>query len=183
MITESEILAVGNLAKPHGINGEITGILPSEISLDDLTCVVIDIDGIYVPFFIEKWRPKSSESVLIKFEGIDNEIKAKQISNKDLFVLRRDLEKMGFEEPDNDEEGFYASDLIGFTVFDSDNNRIGQVCDYDDQTENLLILVKRQDDSTIYLPLADDLIEEFDSEKKVIILDLPTGLIDDDETK
>lgn len=177
MITDSEIRQTGSLGKPHGIGGEITALIPEDIDIDLLRCIVVETEGIYVPFFIEQWRPKSSESVLLKLEGIDNEIQAKNLANKPVFVLREDLDKMGFAE-DSDGDGFYTADIIGFTVRDSDGTPVGKIKDYDDQTENILILVELPDNREVYLPLADDLIEDFDPEGKTITLDIPLGIIE-----
>lgn len=175
MITSSELYPAGRLGKPHGINGEVTALIPGEIDIDELKCIVLDIDGIFVPFFIDQWRTKSGESVLLKLEGISNEIQAKALSNKEIYILHEDMAKMGLEEEVN--EGFYTADVIGFTLYDSDGSLVGEVTDYDDQTDNVLLLVKLSDGREVYVPLADDLLTGFDAENKTITLDLPTGII------
>lgn len=177
MIRKTEIRPVGTFNKPHGINGEINAVIPSDIDIDRLKCVVVELDGIFVPFFIEQWRPRSSESVLLKLEGIDNENQAKELTNKELYLLVEDLREMGLE---NDEEsnGFYMSDIIGYTVHDTDGTVAGEITGYDDQTENVLISVRTPRGKTVYLPLADNLIEDFDSGHRSITLDIPAGLID-----
>lgn len=50
MIHRSEILEIGRLLKPHGIKGEITVELFGDIDMRALKCVVVNIDGIFVPF-------------------------------------------------------------------------------------------------------------------------------------
>ena len=60
-IISPEILTtVGKLMKPHGINGEITVLLTADVDLAALRCVILEMDGIYVPFFLNSVRPKSS---------------------------------------------------------------------------------------------------------------------------
>ena len=85
MIKSEEIKEIGSFIKPHGINGEIVALLPSEIDVDALSCIVLDMDGIYVPFFIEDWRPKAKESILLKLEGVTDEIAAKEFTGKIIF--------------------------------------------------------------------------------------------------
>lgn len=171
MIKSEEIKEIGSFIKPHGINGEIVALLPSEIDVDALSCIVLDMDGIYVPFFIEDWRPKAKESILLKLEGVTDEIAAKEFTGKIIFCLRRDLPE-SFE----DEDGFFTGDLIGFELYSADMNSVGEVVDFDDQTENVLLMVKRPDGAIIYVPLAEDLIVEFDPEGEKITLDLPEGI-------
>ena len=64
MIVESEISVIGRTLKPHGINGEIAATIDAPVNLDSLQCIILDIDGIYVPFFIRSYRYRGSEAVL-----------------------------------------------------------------------------------------------------------------------
>lgn len=51
MITSDEIIEIGAFVKPHGVKGEISAQIDYEIDLQELKCLIIDIDGIFVPFF------------------------------------------------------------------------------------------------------------------------------------
>lgn len=172
MIKPEEIKEIGSFIKPHGINGEITALFPAEVDPDMLSCIVLDMDGIFVPFFIDEWRPKATESVLLKLEGVTDESGAKEFAGKHIFCLRKDLPESIAE----DDEGFFTGDLIGFELSDTDSTPVGEVIDFDDQTENVLLMVKRPDGTVIYAPLAEELIVEFNPEAKKISLDLPEGI-------
>ena len=50
MITESQLLPVGRLLKPHGINGELTVLLTADGDFASLSCRVWRLAGIFVPF-------------------------------------------------------------------------------------------------------------------------------------
>ncbi len=174
MIRPEEIKEIGSFIKPHGINGEITALLPAEVDPDSLSCIILDMDGIFVPFFIDEWRPKSTESVLLKLEGVSDENGAKEFAGKRIFCLRKDLPDTIAE----DEDGFFTGDLIGFELRDAESNHVGEVVDFDDQTENVLLMVKRPDGTVIYTPLAEELIVEFDPEARILSLDLPEGIFE-----
>ncbi|MDE7442675.1 MAG: 16S rRNA processing protein RimM, partial [Muribaculaceae bacterium] len=75
-----EFVEIGKLQKPHGIKGEIVATIDADIDLEQLTYIVTVIDGLNVPFFINSLRPRSSESVLLTLEGIDNERDAAELS-------------------------------------------------------------------------------------------------------
>lgn len=77
MILRTDITEAGVFNKPHGIKGEISATLDFDIDLSDVKCIVLDVEGIFVPFFIVSVRPKTSETVLITINGIDSEQKAR----------------------------------------------------------------------------------------------------------
>ena len=66
--------------------------------------------------------------------------------------------------------------LIGFEAL-LGPDRKGVIEDFIDDSDNPLFLV-RIGEKVIYVPAADDLIEEIDVETKRIVFDLPDGLIE-----
>lgn len=175
MISDKEICQIGSIIKPHGINGEVVAMVNSDVFLLDLKCIVLKIDGINVPFFISSSRPRGTESMLITIDGIKNEREAAKICGLDIYALKCDFDEDGFNDED---EGFYVSDLIGFTMTDAANHLIGKITGYDDSTVNILLLVEDTNGATKYIPMADELIESFNAEDKTISLNLPAGILD-----
>ena len=71
MILRDELIAIGRYNKPHGVAGEISATIDVDIdTLKELSCLVSDIDGIFVPFFVNSCRPKSQETVLLTIDGM-----------------------------------------------------------------------------------------------------------------
>ena len=59
MILRDELIAIGRYNKPHGVAGEISATIDVDIdTLKELSCLVSDIDGIFVPFFVNSCRPR-----------------------------------------------------------------------------------------------------------------------------
>lgn len=174
MIREKEITVIGQTLKPHGINGEISATIDSDIDIAALKCLIFDIDGIYVPFFVNSFRARGSEAVLLTIDGITDEAQAAKLCSMDIFALKSDL---GGDKEDN-EEGFYISDLVGYKLMDSDGNTVGEITGYDDSTANTLLIIELPDETTKYVPVADELIEEFDPDSKTIKLNLPSGILE-----
>lgn len=175
MILVDEITEIGRTLKPHGINGEISAAIDADVDIDSLKCLVFDIDGIYVPFFIESYRSRGSEAVLLTIDGVSDENEAAKLCGLDIYALKTDISAV---EDDGESDGFYISDLIGFTVYDTEKRNIGEVSGYDDSTANTLLIVEQTDGSSKYVPVADELIESFDIDKRIITLNLPEGLLD-----
>lgn len=174
MIKRTEITEAGVFNKPHGIKGEVSATLDIDIDPAMLKCIVMDVEGIYVPFFISSSRPRSAETYLLTIDGVDSEQKARELSGKEFYVFDSDL-------PDDDEDGedgFYASDLIGYTMVDSDLGKIGEITDYNDSTANLLLIVTTPEEKEIFVPLAPEFIDCIDPETREVLTSLPDGIID-----
>lgn len=175
MILRTDITEAGVFNKPHGIKGEISATLDFDIDLTQVKCIVLDVEGIFVPFFIVSVRPKTSETFLITIDGIDSEQKARTLSGRTFYLLDSDLS----EQDDADGEGgFYLSDLIGFTLTDSESGTVGEITDYNDDTSNLLLIVTTLDGDEVYIPVADEYIDDVDTESHTLHTTLPSGIID-----
>ena len=48
--------------------------------------LVLDIDGILVPFYLEEYRFKNDENVLVKFEDIDTQEQARNYTGCGFFT-------------------------------------------------------------------------------------------------
>jgi len=63
MIRRDELTPIGTIYKPHGINGEVTATFEQGVDPESLRCIVLDRDGIFVPFFINSIRSRGSQAV------------------------------------------------------------------------------------------------------------------------
>ena len=175
MITRDELIAIGHYNKPHGVAGELSVTVDVDLEvLRGLSCLVSDIDGIFVPFFVNAIRPKSVDTMLLTIDGIENEKEAARLVNRDIYALKRDYQQ---ESIDADADGYPLDFFIGFELRDNDGSRVGEITDVDEQTENAIFVVDR-DGSEIMVPATDDLIVEFDVDNKLMVMDLPEGLLD-----
>jgi 16S rRNA processing protein RimM len=175
MITREELIAIGHYNKPHGVVGEISATIDVDFDvLQSLTCLVSDIDGIYVPFFIDACRPKTAETVLLTIDGITSEQMAARLVNHDIYALKRDFSQAS-EEADAD--GYPLDYFIGYELRDSDGAVVGEITDVDEQTENAIFIINR-DGAELMVPASDDLIVEFDIDKQIMVMNLPEGLLD-----
>jgi 16S rRNA processing protein RimM len=177
MITREELINIGHYNKPHGINGEISATVEVDFDvLQELSCLVSDIDGIFVPFFVNAMRPKSGETVLFTIDGMDNEQDVQRLVNHDIYALKREYRQ---ESEDADADGYPLDFFIGFDLVDDDQgNRVGQITDVNEQTENAFFIVEADGGAELLVPAVDDLIVEFDLDKKVMVMSLPDGLLD-----
>lgn len=175
MIRQDELIEVGHIVKPHGINGELSVTLDEpDVDLSELKCIVLDIDGLFVPFFVESVRSRGAASVLVTIDGISDEKQAAPLGGKTVWALRDDLD---FDD-DAESDGFYAEDFIGYSLTDVEKGEIGLINAINDVTDNVLFIVDRPDGSEVFVPVAEEFFREIDTENKRILMELPTGLLE-----
>lgn len=172
MIKLSEIAEIGRFNKPHGIKGEISVSVDGNIDLEDVKCIIVRIDGIFVPFFLKSVRPKTADTSLITIEGIDSEEKAQELTNRDIYILRSDL-----PEEETDEDGLYASDLIGYEINDVTSGKIGVIEDINDSTQNILFIVRTPEGKELYIPVAEEFILSVDPDNEIVKTDIPVEIL------
>lgn len=174
MIERSQIFPIGSVTKTHGIHGEIAMTLDQDVDLAELRCIVFDMDGIYVPFFVSAVRTRGASAVLVTLDGITDEVQAAEFTGKQLFALKEDVD---IDDNEIDPDNIYLEDLIGFKLIDTDGTEVGIISGYDDSTENTLFTVANTDGDDILIPAVDDLITDIDIEAKILTMNLPSGLI------
>lgn len=172
MIKREEVVEAGKFLKAHGLSGEVNAVLDSTIDPDSLECIVVEIEGIFVPFFIESWREKGTESCLLKLEGFEDSDSVQPILGKEIYALKRNL-----PESDDRSDGFYLSDLIGYTIVDDCGDKIAVIDDFDDSTQNILLITRDSKGELLYIPFVEEFINAIDATAKVIEMDLPSGIL------
>lgn len=174
MIRQEDVYKIGRLGKPHGVKGEISFQFTDDVfDRMDADYLIIEVDGILVPFFIEEYRFRSDETALLKLEDIDTQEAARELTNSDVYFERR-------LSDDADEPSMAA--IIGYRlVNDADGQEIGTITGIDDSTANILFEVLKSDTddgSPILIPAAEEFITGIDNDKREISVALPEGLLD-----
>lgn len=174
MITSEELIEVGKFQKTHALKGELNMIidLDPEYFIEG-NPLIVDYDGIMVPYYAESVRKKGSTSFLIKLVGIDNEEEASQFINKDIYILKKDASNW------IEEEFLTSNSFIGYQIIDvSSNTLVGEIKNIDDSTYNVLFIVKNDRNEEFFIPANEDLIKEIDYDSMQIRMNIPEGLLD-----
>lgn len=172
MIKQNEVYKIGRIGKPHGVNGELQMQFDDDV-FDRVSAdyLVLDIEGILVPFFIEDYRFRSDNVLLIKFSDIDTQERARELTGSDVFFPRKLAAK---DECDNISWG----QLVGFHIIDINiNKEIGVIVSVDNSTINTLFEVRTKNNKDILVPASDYLIQDIDATKQVIKMNLPEGIL------
>ena len=168
MIREEEVFQIGKLGKTHGVKGEISFLFDDDVfDRVDADYLILKIDGILVPFFIEEYRFKSDSNALMKFEGIDTQEQARDLTGIDVYFPR--------SLADSDDGTLTWSVLVGFDIIDADSGRtVGRIASVDDSTLNILFCL---DDGRL-IPASEDLIIAIDQQARSLTMHIPAGLLE-----
>ena len=168
MIKREDVYKIGKLGKTHGVSGELSFLFDDDVfDRADADYLILDIDNILVPFFIEEYRFKTDNNAIIKFEGIDTQDRAREFTGSDVYFPR--------ELNDEEENGLSWAAIVSFDIIDASTSKtVGRIASVDDSTIN--ILFELEDGKLI--PASEELITDIDKHKKTITIDLPKGILE-----
>ena len=168
MIKQEEVYKIGRLGKSHGVRGEVSFLFDDDVfDRVDADYLILDIDGILVPFFIEEYRFRSDTTALMKFEGIDSQERARELTGCDVYFPRNLAA--------SDDDSISWSAIVGFGIIDASTNKsVGHIASIDDSTLNILFCLE---DGHL-IPASEDLITQIDQQARTITMHLPAGLLE-----
>ena len=154
------MLQIGKILKSNGIDG---GILvsfrdfdASELNLEEP--VYIEFDGLPVPFFVQSIQPKGTMKAVLHLNDMSSLEDAEEVVGRFLCLEG--------EWEDSEEE-----DFIGWTVLDKGRG-VGEVTGVEAIPGNPCIYVGEK-----LIPLHEDLVLRIDEKRRILDLDIPSGLI------
>jgi 16S rRNA processing protein RimM len=167
MIKKEEVYKIGRLGKAHGVKGEVSFQFDDDIfDRVDADYLVLEIDGILVPFFMEEYRFRSDVVALVKFCDVDSQERAAELTGCNVFFPRRLAEE--------DDAPTLAS-LVGFDLVEANSGKkVGAIAHIDDSTANLLFELE----NGRLVPASDELIEHINTKERTIIMQIPEGLLE-----
>ena len=169
MINKDELFPIGTTHAPHALQGELSCSFTNTVfDEEEAPFFVLEMDEIFVPFYLEWYRFKTETTALVKFEGVDSEAEARELAGKTIYLP---VAYRGMSEP----EDLTLHDLVGFEVIDRQAGSLGHITAVDDTTMNVLFVV---DDGRVVMPAHDAFVDQIDYQGKSIYVHLPDGLLD-----
>ena len=167
MIRQEEVYKIGRLGKAHGIKGEVSFQFDDDIfDRTDADYLVLEIDGILVPFFMEEYRFRSDSLALVKFCDVDTQERASELTGCSVFFPRSLAEE---------DDTPTLSSLVGCDVVDTESGKkVGTIAAIDDSTAN--VLFELEDGRLI--PATDELITDINTKERTIKMEIPEGLLE-----
>ena len=159
---------IGRLGKTHGVKGEISFLFDDDVfDRVDADYLILKVDGLLVPFFIEEYRFRSETNAIVKFEDIDTQERARELTGCEVFFPRALAENSG--------DSLSWAAIAGFDIIDADSSKvIGRITSVDDSTINILFCLE---DGRL-IPASEEFITAIDQQANTITMHLPEGLLD-----
>lgn len=171
MIEMDQVIRMGTLLKAHGVQGEMVLSVPEYLDWsEDLDCLVCQIDGILVPFFIESFREKSATAMLVKFQDVDSLEATSRFIGLKVFLPK----KFAVE---SDDDTLSWESFIDWTAVDREVGKLGAITAIDDSTANILFQIRDGNRERI-IPANEEWIDGIDEKKRLLTFNLPEGLAD-----
>ncbi|RQP12151.1 MAG: 16S rRNA processing protein RimM [Chryseobacterium sp.] len=162
---------LGRIVRRHGLAGNVILKLDTDKPEDykKLESVFVDVNGLLVPFFIDKRSWSRSDSMIVGFKNT-TEAQIDQLLGKEVFLPLSSLPPLTGTQ-------FYYHEVIGFSVLGTDGSNYGIIESVNDQTAQHYFILDRSGKQVI-VPIVRDWINEVDRAGKTITMDLPEGLLD-----
>lgn len=162
---------LGKVTRTHGLQGNVIMKLDTDQpeQYNKLEGVFLEINGLLTPFFIEKQSWQKGDTKIIFFKNATAAL-ADQLVGKNVFLPLSTLPKLSGKQ-------FYFHEVIGFSIFDENNQLCGVIKEVNDQTAQHYFVLTLQGKEVV-IPIIKDWILEVNREEKFIKMTLPEGLLD-----
>ncbi|MCR4921278.1 MAG: ribosome maturation factor RimM [Bacteroidaceae bacterium] len=168
MIRDEEVYQIGVITRTHGIRGEVAMSFTDDVwDRAEADYLVVRIEGLLVPFFLEEYRFRSNTMALVKFQGYDTADEARELCGCEVYFPHS-------LTPDRSEEEDYTwRYFTGFRIVDARAGELGTIDHVDDTTANVLFSVGDR-----LIPAAEPFIEQVDHKGRILYMHLPEGLLE-----
>jgi len=168
---EPVYLVVGFLRRAHGVRGEMIMDLHTDFPERLRSGRKLFIGDQHKPVTLSGAR-SHAKGMLVKLKGVDTPEDVVPFRNQWVYVKSTDV-------PALPKGKLYQHELLGFTVVDNDENRLGELVEIIETGANDVYVVRNESGKEILLPAIPSVILEIDSARRVIRVHLLEGLIDD----
>ncbi len=162
---EDSLIQVGRIRSPAGLRGELHVELLSDVPGRFSEGREVLIRG--VPHSIQRAR-RTPKGLLIKFRGIDSPQDAEELRNEPVFIGK----EHAIPPPPG---AYYHYQLLDMCVVTTAGDELGLITDVLQTGANDVYVVKGAEKETL-VPALADVVKTVDTERGVMVVDLPDGL-------
>ena len=115
-------------------------------------------------------RSLSGKYAILDLQGVETFEGAEQLKGTEVFVEADQLSS-------SSEDEYYFFELIGLSVFSTDNKLLGKVSKITDSAQNILVVEMLSGKQSL-IPFTEPIVKEVDVINKRIVIDPPAGLLE-----
>ena len=166
-----EYFKIGKFVAVHGLKGELLlkHTLGKKTSLKGLPAFFTeDKKNSFLPWFIESASIKNEEEIYLKPEGVDSREAAMKLAQKEIWVTEPEFKKFAAKTA--------PSSMLGYTVVNG-TEPLGEILEIIEQPHQLLCRLEIKG-KEVLIPLHEQTLLKADHKKRLVIVELPEGLLD-----
>jgi 16S rRNA processing protein RimM len=166
-----QYFSIGFFIGPHGLNGELIlkHDLGKKTAFKGVRCFFLEEPGNkWLPYFLTEAKGKSADESYIQLEGIENREAAKKLSGKKVWLKEEDFQHQKAKAA--------PISLIGYHIKEADQE-LGIILEVIEQPFQILCRLEIQE-KDVFIPLNESTLQRIDHKKKLVLVELPDGLLD-----
>jgi 16S rRNA processing protein RimM len=173
-VQQNGFLVVGKIVGSHGIKGnlKIRSYAESDTVFKPGKSILVIQAGHIEKKYSIQWVKPHGKFMLLSLKGIEDRNAADSLVGAGVFIERASL-------PEPEEGSYYWIDIIGLSVFSTDDRYIGCIESIMPTGGNDVYVVKNQDISDhheILIPAIESVVSSIDLKNKIMRVNLPEGL-------
>lgn len=185
MIQATALFQIGKITRTHGIHGEVElQFTDDAFERGNVDYLILQIEGLFVPFFFEEYRFKNQEAALFTFADIDSEEKARSLVGISVFYPHAAL------PADEEPQIRNVQAFVGFEVLVPDHSQtlendqmatcvLGRVVGVNTTAATTVFVIVDEETGHEYLiPFHEDFVLDLNLKERYLLLQLPEGLLD-----
>jgi 16S rRNA processing protein RimM len=131
--------------------------------------VFLEIEGRLVPFFLSFSEYSGASIIKLQFEGYDSVLKVNEFIGCNVFLTTGTSEDYQSDD---------VQSLIGYNVLMQDNKLLGSIIEVKPNHGQWLLNIISTKNNDVLVPFHEHFIVSIDEKKKIIVMDIPEGLIE-----
>jgi 16S rRNA processing protein RimM len=173
-VEKNGFVPVGKIVGAHGLKGNIKVYSYTEslsVFKPGSLILLINPQGFEKSYKI-KWVKPHGQLILLSLKGVENRNSVETLMGSVFFIERANL-------PELEDGSYYWVDIIGISVFTTDDEYIGLVESIIPTGSNDVYVVRNPDnahDNETLIPAIESVILKIDLKRKTMRVDLPEGL-------
>ena len=168
---KDECFYLGKIAKKFSFKGEVLIYLDTDEpgEYQDMESIFVEINKNLVPYFIENSSIHKNDFLRVQFEDVKNEEEADYLLGSEVYLPLTMLPKLEGNK-------FYYHEVIGFEIEDKTLGVFGKIVSVNDTAAQPLFEVLNGNVEML-IPMIDQFLLKIDRDNKIVLMDLPDGLI------
>jgi len=163
--------SIGKLVATFGVQGEmiLKHHLGKKTALKGLeTLFIEDKKDELLPYFIESIKMKSDDELYIKLDSVHTKESAQKLVQKQVWLVEEEFHKYAGKSA--------PISLLGFHMV-QDKEDLGEILEVIEQPHQLLCRIDWKGKEAL-IPIHEATLLKIDKKKKIILVNLPDGLLD-----